>query len=126
NHSEAAPPQDVRAALTELRELVLLVCDKNLSDPRFGLFSRLLEENPDLRDRYLRKLHGYAEQLAQTMITRGSPARVAVVSSEFALACYFAGTRLAESDAGKLRSEVNAAFSELDDLTTREIESAAS
>ncbi len=120
NVSEAAPPQDVRAALVELRELVLLVCDKNLSDPRFGLFSRLLEENPDLRDRYLRKLHSYAEQLAQTLIERGSPTRVAVVASEFALACYFAGTRLAGSDARKLRSEVNAAFIELDSLTTAE------
>ena len=86
-----APPQDVHAALAELRELVLLVCDKNVEDPRSGLYSRLLEENPDLRDRYLRKLHGYAEQLAQTLIERGSPARVALVASEFALACHFVG-----------------------------------
>ncbi len=48
-----APPQDVHATLAELRELVLLVCDKNVEDPRFGLYSRLLEENPDLLDRYL-------------------------------------------------------------------------
>jgi AcrR family transcriptional regulator len=117
NLSEAAPPQDVRAALSELRELVLLVCDKNLSDPRFALFSKLLEENPDLRDRYLRKLHGYAEQLADTLITRGSPERIAVVASELALACYFAGARLAGQNARKLRSEVLAAFGELEPLT---------
>jgi hypothetical protein len=76
NLREMPAPQDVHAALIELRELVLLVCDKNLSDPRFGLYSRLLEENPDLRNRYLRKLHGYAEQLAVTLIQRGSPERV--------------------------------------------------
>ena len=90
--------QDVHAALTELRELVLLVCDKNLSDPRFGLYSRLLEENPDLRDRYLRKLHGYAEQLAADADHNVD--------------------RRSGSDARKLRNEVTAPLSELDTLTT--------
>ena len=53
------------------------------------------KRNSDLRDRCLRKLHGYAEQLALTLITRGSPERVAA-ASEFALTCYFPRARLAE------------------------------
>lgn len=83
---------------------------------RYETHQRLLEENPELKDRSARKLQRFAELGEAILLERGTPREVAVLAAQIAVACYQAGSRLAGTDAPALAPAVDVAFGRLDVL----------
>jgi AcrR family transcriptional regulator len=107
-------PQDLRAALEQLRAIVLELCAEATADTaRYETHQRLVEQNPELGDRSVRKLQRFAQLGEEILLERGTPREVAVLAPQLALACYHAGSRLAGAKANALGPAVDVAFSRL-------------
>jgi AcrR family transcriptional regulator len=110
-------PRTLPAALDQVRALVLEVCAEATADAtHYEMHQRLLEENPELKDRSARKLQRFAELGEAILLERGTPREVAVLAAQVAVACYQAGSRLAGADAPALASAVDMAFGRLEVL----------
>jgi len=110
-------PQSLPAALDQVRALVLEVCAEAAADAgHYEIHQRLVEQNPELKDRSARKLQRFAELGEALLLERGTPKEVAVLAAQLAVACYQAGNRLAGADAAALAPAVDVAFGRLDVL----------
>ncbi|GLY36076.1 TetR family transcriptional regulator [Amycolatopsis sp. NBRC 101858] len=110
-------PRTLPAALDQVRALVLEVCAEATADAtHYEMHQRLLEENPELKDRSARKLQRFAELGEAILLERGTPREVAVLAAQVAVACYQAGSRLAGADAPALAPAVDMAFGRLEVL----------
>ncbi|WP_206784496.1 TetR/AcrR family transcriptional regulator [Amycolatopsis sp. MtRt-6] len=109
-------PQSLPAALGQVRALVLEVCAEAAEDAHYEMHQRLVEQNPELKDRSARKLQRFAELGEALLLERGTPREVAVLAAQLAVACYQAGSRLAGTDAAALVPAVDVAFGRLDVL----------
>ena len=106
--------KDVISALRQLRGTVLELCAAITRDEKhYVVHEQLLEQNPELYDRSVRKLQLYTETVEGVLVDRGTPREVAVLAAQLALGCFHAGRRLAGLDPTKLVGEVDAAFERL-------------
>lgn len=106
-------PQSLPAALDQVRGLVLDICAKVTADGRYETHQRLVEENPELRDRSARKLQRFAELGEAILLERGTPREIAVLAAQLAVACYQTGSRLAGPYPPALAPSVEMAFNRL-------------
>jgi AcrR family transcriptional regulator len=112
---EIAPDtQDLAAALTESRRLVVALCIEASRDrEHHAVYSRLTSQHPELADRHARKLRNYADLLEAHLIAHGAPRSSAILAAQIALGCFHVAWRLAEHDADALTREANTAFDTL-------------
>ncbi len=107
-------PGDLQTALGQLRAIVLELCAEVTADvARYEMHQHLVEQNPELGDRSVRKLQRFAQAGEAILLERGAPREVAVLAPQLALACYHAGNRLAGAKADALGPAVDIAFSRL-------------
>jgi AcrR family transcriptional regulator len=115
--SPGEAPQDLSTALAQIRGLVLDVCAEATADAaHYEMHQRLVEQNPELKDRSARKMQRFAEVGEAILLERGTPRDVAVLAAQIACACYQAGSRLAGAEAPALAPAVDVAFTRLDVL----------
>ena len=62
--------------------------------PWHPVHERLVDDNPDLLDRHVRKLLEFAADMAALLEHRGATPRVAVLAAQSAVACCLAARRL--------------------------------
>lgn len=118
--SQLSDPTDLYGCLRYLEEIVVEVCEELVHDPaQYRIREQLLVDSPELQDRSLRVLQRYAEVLEEDLIAHGSPARVAALASQVALACHQAGHRMAGTSPERLVPKVRAAFRTLLDNDQR-------
>jgi AcrR family transcriptional regulator len=90
----AAVPATLPIALEQLREIVVGVYRDIERHPWHQIHERLIDENPGLHDRHVRKLLQFADGMAQLLEHRGAKPGVAVLAAQTAVACCLAGRRL--------------------------------
>jgi AcrR family transcriptional regulator len=90
----AAVPKTLKPALEQLREIVVGVYRDIEQRPWHRTHERLIDENPDLHDRHVRKLLQFADGMAALLEHRGAKPDVAVVAAHTAVACCLAARRL--------------------------------
>lgn len=73
---------------------------------------RLIDENPELHDRHVRKLLSYAEDMTLLLERRGAPHDLAVLAARTAVACCLAGR---ERPKPNLASAVDRCFGQIID-----------
>ncbi|WP_344885325.1 TetR/AcrR family transcriptional regulator [Allokutzneria multivorans] len=113
-HQRAFDPVTARSvcpAMRQLRGTVLALCEAITKDrKRYLVHERLLEENPELVDRSIRKVQRFTQALEDVLVERGTPREIAVLAAQLSLGCFQAGRRLADGNPSRLVSEVEAAF----------------
>ncbi|WP_447007867.1 TetR/AcrR family transcriptional regulator [Saccharothrix isguenensis] len=121
-HRALPPVHDLAGAMAQLREVVVDLCRVSTVDQEhFRAHERLLRDNPELRDRSARKFARLCALFRDTLLERGTPAEVAVLAPQLAVACYRAGNELASGDPAALPGAVDAAFAQLIDLGSPDI-----
>ncbi len=109
--SGAVAAKSVCPAMRQLRGTVLVLCEAITKDRKHYLVhERLMEENPELFDRGVRKIQRYTQALEDILVERGTPREVAVLAAQLALGCFQAGRQLADGNPSRLVKEVEAAF----------------
>ncbi|MCE7000206.1 TetR family transcriptional regulator [Saccharothrix sp. S26] len=116
-HRELPPVTDLAGAVAQMRVVAVELCRELTADgEHFRAHERLVRDNPELRDRAARKFARLGERLRATLLERGASAEVAVLAPQIALACYAAGSALADGDPDVLAGAVDAAFGRLSEL----------
>jgi hypothetical protein len=90
----AAVPATLRLALEQLRDIVVGVYRDIEQHPWHHTHERLIDENPDLHDRHVRKLLQFADGMAELLEHRGAKPDVAALAAQTAVACCLAARRL--------------------------------
>jgi AcrR family transcriptional regulator len=90
----AAVPKTLRIALEQLREIVVGVYRDIEQRPWHHTHERLIDENPDLHDRHVRKLLQFAYDMAELLEHRGAKPDLAILAAQTAVACCLAARRL--------------------------------
>ncbi|MGP3534167.1 TetR/AcrR family transcriptional regulator [Microbacterium sp. RD1] len=105
--------RDIRAAIEQLRPIVLELCEEASEDPdAYERHSRLLDRHVELRARDALKAQQIATRLTEILRHRGTPEKTAVLASQVALACYETARQRVTS-ARQLLAETRAAFREV-------------
>jgi AcrR family transcriptional regulator len=90
----AAVPATLKPALEQLRGIVVGVYRDIEQRPWHHTHERLIDENPDLHDRHVRKLLQFADGMAELLEHRGAKPDVAILAAQTAVACCLAARRL--------------------------------
>ncbi|WP_367128398.1 TetR/AcrR family transcriptional regulator [Saccharothrix sp. HUAS TT1] len=121
-HRALPPVHDLAGAVAQLRAVVVDLCHELTADgEHYRAHERLLRDNPELRDRAARKFARLTGSIRDNLLDRGTPAEVAALAPQVALACYAAGSGLAGGDPAALPGAVDAAFAHLSELGTPRI-----
>jgi AcrR family transcriptional regulator len=78
------------AALQQLRVIVVDTYRQAQDSPHHAAHEQLIDANPELHDRHVRKLLGFAEDMAKLLEHRGTPHDTAVLAAHTAVACCLA------------------------------------
>ena len=89
-----AVPATLERASEQLREIVVGVYRDIEQRPWHQTHERLIDENPDLHDRHVRKLLLFADGMAELLEHRGAKPDVAILAAQTAVACCLTGRRL--------------------------------
>lgn len=104
-------------ALVQIRLAVVAMCEEVTRDARrYAVHERLLNQNPELHDRGVRKLQRLTEAVGEILRAQGASELTAALAPQLALACYHAGRQLAGTDPEALTAAVNSAFDQLKNL----------
>lgn len=109
------PPRTLSVALDQLRMIVVEVYRQAEKSPRHTAHERLIDANPELHDRHVRKLLGFAEDMVKLLEHRGAAHDTAVLAAHTAITCCLAArhTRGARSSTAEA---VDACFERLHEL----------
>ena len=111
-HAAAAPPpDDLPAALEQLRTLAVGAYASVSAQPRSEVHERLIDANPELLDRHIRKLMGFADDMIALLIARGAEPSAARLAAHLAIACCLA-TR-GQVAPGEMATAVSERFDEV-------------
>jgi hypothetical protein len=91
-------PATLRAALVQLRDIVVDVYREARDSPWHLTHERLIDDNPELHDRHVRKLLQFGDDMAALLEHRGAKRKVAVVAAHTAVACCLAARTLRSTD----------------------------
>jgi AcrR family transcriptional regulator len=86
----APSPHHLREALEQLRDLTVGAYQLAGTSPRSELHEQLIDANPELMDRHIRKLMGFADDMTALLITRGAEPGTARLAGHLAIACCLA------------------------------------
>lgn len=92
----APPPSDLPAALEQLCELAVGAYAIAGARTRSEVHERLIDANPELLDRHIRKLMGFAEDMTVLLTDRGSDASTARLAAHITVGCCLAARGEAE------------------------------
>ncbi|MEJ2856807.1 MULTISPECIES: TetR/AcrR family transcriptional regulator [unclassified Saccharothrix] len=110
-----ATPDDT---LAQTREFALVLCREMTADrEHFVQHERLLEANPELNDRAMRKYQRLVEAMSENLRAKGTPEPTATLVPQLALACYRTARRVAGLDPVALPAALDAAFDHLTALS---------
>jgi AcrR family transcriptional regulator len=87
-------PATLRTALGQLRDIVVDVYREAGDSQWHVTHERLIDDNPELHDRHVRKLLQFGDDMAALLQHRGAPRDVAVVAAHTAVACCLAARTL--------------------------------
>ena len=87
---DAPPPRDLHAALRQLRELAVSAYVTAGGRARSEVHERLIDVNPELLDRHIRKLMEFAEDMTVLLGDRGAEPSTARLAAHVAVACCLA------------------------------------
>ena len=111
-HAATAPvPGDLRAALEQLRVLTVGAYVSASAGSRSPVHERLIDANPELLDRHVRKLMGFADDMTALLTARGAEAGTARLAAHLAIACCLAAR--AQAPPGEMAAMVSARFDEV-------------
>ena len=109
----AGPAVTLAAAIEQLLPLVIDLFERVTADAdAYFRHTALLEQHLELRSREALKMQQIAERLSAVLERQGTPASIAALAGQVALACYLAARRRAEHP-GALVGETRAAFDEV-------------
>jgi AcrR family transcriptional regulator len=91
-------PATLRTALIQLRGIVVGVYREASDSPWHVTHERLIDDNPELHDRHVRKLLQFGDDMAALLEHRGARRNVAVVAAHTAVACCLAARTLRSPD----------------------------
>jgi AcrR family transcriptional regulator len=91
-------PATLRTALLQLRDIVVDVYREARDSPWHLTHERLIDDNPELHDRHVRKLLQFGDDMAALLEHRGAKRNVAVVAAHTAVACCLAARTLRSTD----------------------------
>jgi AcrR family transcriptional regulator len=91
-------PATLRTALIQLRDIVVDVYREAGDSPWHLIHERLIDDNPELHDRHVRKLLHFGDDMAALLEHRGAKRNVAVVAAHTAVACCLAARTLRSTD----------------------------
>jgi AcrR family transcriptional regulator len=78
------------AAVQQLRVIVVETYRQAQDSPHHAAHEKLIDTNPELHDRHVRKLLGFADDMAKLLEHRGTPHDTAVLAAHTAVACCLA------------------------------------
>jgi AcrR family transcriptional regulator len=104
-------PATLRTALIQLRDIVVGVYREASDSPWHVTHERLIDDNPELHDRHVRKLLQFGDDMAALLEHRGAKRNVAVVAAHTAVACCLAARTLRSTDAS-MADAVDECFSQ--------------
>ena len=87
-------PTTLRTALVQLRDIAVDVYREASDSPWHLTHERLIDDNPELFDRHVRKLLQFGDEMAALLEHRGAKRNVAVVAAHTAVACCLAARTL--------------------------------
>ncbi len=121
-HQAQPPVTELAEAVAQIRTVVLELCHEfTANEEHYRAHAKLLDDNPELRDRAARKFARLAEVFRTTLRERGAPPVVAALAPQIALACFHAGQDIAGGDPAALPGAVDAAFAQLSELASPHI-----
>ena len=88
--ADAPAPRDLHEALEQLRTLAVGAYISAGAGRWSEVHERLINANPELQDRHIRKLMGFADDMIVLLNARGADAGTARLSSHIAVACCLA------------------------------------
>lgn len=91
-------PATLHEALVQLRGIVVDVYREAGESPWHVTHERLVDDNPELHDRHVRKLLAFGDDMAALLEHRGAKRNVAVVAAHTAVACCLAARTLRSKD----------------------------
>jgi AcrR family transcriptional regulator len=103
------------AALQQLRVIVVDTYRQAQDSPHHAAHEELIDANPELHDRHVRKLLGFAEDMAKLLEHRGAPHDTAVLAAHTAVACCLAARHTAAAHPS-VADAVDASFQCLDEV----------
>jgi AcrR family transcriptional regulator len=77
-------------ALEQLRTIVVEVYQLAQDSPHHAAHEQLINDNPELHDRHVRKLLGFADEMTKLLEHRGASHQTAVLAAQIAVACCLA------------------------------------
>jgi AcrR family transcriptional regulator len=111
-HAASAPaPGGLREALEQLRTLAVGAYRAASLGPRSEVHERLIDANPELLDRHIRKLMGFADDMTELLIARGAEASTARLAAHLAVGCCLAAR--GEATTGDMAGVVAMRFDDL-------------
>lgn len=119
-HRALPPAADLPEALDQTRAFtVALVREWTADAEHFRRHERLLEANPELNDRAMRKYQRLAEAMSDNLRAKGTPEPAATLAPQLALACYRTARHVAGPDPAALAAALEDAFEQLIGLSRR-------
>jgi AcrR family transcriptional regulator len=113
-HRALPPVRSPDDVLAQTREFTLLLCREMTADPEHFLqHERLLDANPELNDRAMRKYQRLVDAMSENLRRKGTPEPTATLVPHLALACFRTARRVAGLDPVALPAAVDAAFDHL-------------
>jgi len=91
-------PATLHAALIQLRDIVVDVYREASDSPWHVTHEQLIDDNPELHDRHVRKLLAFGDDMAALIEHRGAKRKVAVIAAHTAVACCLAARTLQSPD----------------------------
>jgi AcrR family transcriptional regulator len=104
-------PTTLRAALAQLRDVVVGAYREAGESRWHATHERLIDDNPELHDRHVRKMLQFGEDMAKLLEYRGAQRNVAVLAAQTAVACCLAARTLRSVD-GSMADAVDDCFSQ--------------
>ncbi len=109
--TDGSTPDDLREALGQLRVLAVGAYASASASPRSEVHERLIDANPELLDRHVRKLMGFADDMTALLIARGAKSSTARLAARLAIACCL--TARGEATPGQMAVAVSERFNEV-------------
>jgi AcrR family transcriptional regulator len=103
-------PATLHTALVQLRDIVVDAYREAGANPWHVTHEQLIDANPELHDRHVRKLLAFGDDMAVLLEHRGAERIVAVVAAHTAVACCLAARTLRWSTAGSMADAVAECF----------------
>ena len=106
---EVPVPATLSLAMEQLRTIVVDVYNDVEQHPWQSVHERLLDENPELFDRHVRKLLAFGDDMAALLEHRGAAPDLAVLAAQSAVACCLAGRKL-RADSSSMAEAIDRCF----------------